>query len=501
MIGQAIKRQSCSFTAFFICWAKEVKGWAVPKLHIEVCRWLEDTSRVNILKIFRGAAKSTIVALYVAWILRENPELLVLIQAADDDTAAKMSADIRAIIERHPWCRGMKNKSRWQITKFDVTGNTDKRNASVTACGIMSNVTSSRADLVIFDDIEVPKNCLTEQTRAMLRMRESDATHILKPGGKKLYIGTPHTHDSIYDEKEAEGARVFCRPLFSIPDDRPDLKAAYDNLMVNKEYAPLLDECNQWPEYFTAEEVVFRRKECKTQNEWDSQYMLQARPVHDIRLNPASMIVYDSEAHIIAANGSVSMFIDNIQMIGASTYWDISLGKAHSDDSVLSVIFTDEAGQLYWHIAESLTGNVDEQCKQVRAIVEQYNLPVVTVETNGAGGFVPHILRKHLNGLTCGVNEYHAKEQKVKRILDAFDAPLSGGFLHVQRNVYAGKMPRQMRDWIPINTNQPDDFLDSGAGAILNTPVRIGKMVNNMPQAEFATWIPDSGTYEVAVDC
>lgn len=41
-----------------------------------------------------------------------------------------------------------------------------------------------------------------------------EATHILVPGGKKLYIGTPHAFDSIYDEQAAAGADVLKIPLF-----------------------------------------------------------------------------------------------------------------------------------------------------------------------------------------------------------------------------------------------------------------------------------------------
>jgi hypothetical protein len=34
------------------------------------------------------------------------------------------------------------------------------------------------------------------------------------PGGQKTYIGTPHTHDSVYDEQIEGGAAVLKIPLF-----------------------------------------------------------------------------------------------------------------------------------------------------------------------------------------------------------------------------------------------------------------------------------------------
>ena len=457
-------------------WA-DYKGWKVPKFHYTVCDWLENRGRIAVLEVFRGAAKSTITALYMAWKLREDAEYRFLVQSADDLTSSKMSADAQHVLSMHPLCYGMKG-NLWQTIRFSVKGNPDPRNASVTAQGIMGNVTSSRANEVIFDDVEVPKNVMTPVLRETLRRRMSDATHILVPGGSKLYIGTPHTHDSIYEEQ---------------------IKAGADSLVI-----PLFDKkgVNAWGDYFTEEEVKFRRSECKTQNEWDSQYQLKARPLHEIRLNPDMIVPYTGEPEIRSANNQVAMKINGEQMVGCSTYWDVALGKADSDDSVFSAMFTDAKGHLYWQVAKALTGEVDEQCEQICDIVVKYSIPGVCIETNGPGGFVPAILRRHLRekGLRCGVTEFHAKTNKTKRILDAFDTPLSGGFLHAHQSVLNSKLPGQMSDWIPKNTNQEDDFIDSGAGCIHNTPVRIGQIVNPGTVLPFKEWRRGQGVHEVKVE-
>lgn len=468
------KRTPIDFPSFFMMWA-EMKGWNVPVFHGRICSWLETRDRIGVLKIFRGAAKSTIVAIYVAWRLREDPSYRFLIQSADDLTSSKMSADAQHVVTTHPMCRGMKG-SLWQVTRFNVAGNPDHRNASVTAQGIMANVTSSRADEVIFDDVEVPKNVLTPGGRDILRRRISDATHILVPGGKKLYVGTPHTHDSIYEEQAKAGADALVIPLFN---DK--------------------GQC-VWPAYFTKAEIAFRRAECKTKNEWDSQYMLEARPLHEIRLDPNKIQQYNDYPSIRVANNTTVMTLRDTRMVGCSAYWDVALGKKDSDDSVFSVVFTDEQGRLYWHTADILTGELDEQCRQIRARVLELMIPGVCVETNGAGGFVPAILRKHLHGITCGITEKHVKDNKVKRILGAFDAPLSGGFLFAHRDVMAGKLPVQMRDWIPMNTSQHDDLLDAGAGCIHNTPVRIGRVVGPVSTVPFRDWRPGQGVNEVQVE-
>jgi len=197
------KRPYVSFKAFFVIWA-ERKGWVIPDFHLAICDWLERRGRTGVLKVFRGGSKSTILALYQAWKLRSNPRWRFIDRSADDGTATKLSADTKNVLLLHPLCGGM-IKGKLGVERFNVIGNPDIRNASVTAYGIMSNATSSRADEIVNDDTEVPKNIVSLETRQKLRERLSEEAHILVPGGKLLYVGTDHTHNSIYDEKIANG--------------------------------------------------------------------------------------------------------------------------------------------------------------------------------------------------------------------------------------------------------------------------------------------------------
>lgn len=204
------------------------------------------------------------------------------------------------------------------------------------------------------------------------------------------------------------------------------------------------------------------------------------------------------------------MWLGETQIVGAVAYWDCSLGKLKSDASALSLVLTDQRGQLYWHIAKGLEGELAEfdhkdriiggQVIQVREVVLALNIPCVVVETNGPGGFVPNILRQALKGTGCAVREEHSTVNKQKRILDALEPPLSSRFLWAHVDVLRGPLWDQMRDFNPAITNQPDDYLDSGAGAISQTPVRIGKIVGKPTEDRRDDWRPDAGVHEVQVD-
>ncbi|MCM3016243.1 hypothetical protein M3570_21500, partial [Bacillus subtilis] len=68
-----MENRKVGFLAFFLMWAKQ-QGWKVPLLHVRVCHWLETCDDpVRVLQVFRGAAKSTIYAVFKAWCLYCDP--------------------------------------------------------------------------------------------------------------------------------------------------------------------------------------------------------------------------------------------------------------------------------------------------------------------------------------------------------------------------------------------------------------------------------------------
>lgn len=543
-------KKKVAFLVFFLLWSERMK-WDVPDIHVRACIWLESKGNLAVLRCFRGFGKSTLLAVYNAWRYYMDNSYRILHQSESDGTAYKTSRDTQNVLRRHPLTRGMLPDGQGTVEQWWVEGaaDIDARNASMYAKGILSNVTSARADECQNDDTEVPKNIATPEAREKLRYRLGEQVHILVPGGSRLFIGTPHTHDSLYNEMEALGADCLTIRMFD-QEHRIDnaTKAAYDlpftpeyvffgigktaRLMVKgKDYrmqgtrlvfasAPGgLVDCYAgcaWPERFDREELEKRRRETRTVNEWDSQYQLHSKPVHEIRLDPAKMIAYDVKPRIETANKETMLMLGKVRIVGAAARWDCALGKVDSDASAFSGVFTDARGQLYWQFAEGLTGDIDAQCQRVRTLVIENFIPRVTVETNGIGGFVAAILRKHLAGqsihgraqapVRCAVVEDFAVENKNKRILDAFEAPMSAGFLWAHTSVVNGPTWGQMKDFNPALKSQPDDFIDSGAGAISETPIRIGRAADTAKLSGIPSdtprdnWRPNTGSYEVTLE-
>lgn len=546
-----MSKQKISFLAFFLLWAK-VMNWQVPTLHVRICQWLEFCDDpVRVLMVFRGAAKSTIYAVYKAWQLYCDPTWVSLIWAADGPLSKKLTRDTINVLRRHPLCGGMlPTKPGAQM--FWVNGATDARNASMTAVGVNQNVTSARARDIDYDDVEVPKNIRTAEARENLRAKIQESTFILVPGGRETYIGTPHTHDSIYPEQVAAGAALLKIPLFedSIRYEdtskrtryafpfQPGPDGLYVILGIHKTSRMLVEGVDYevdgqsivfpqppgavldiyarcaWPERFTRADIEKRRKKTRTLNYWDSQYMLEAKPITECRLDPDHIKAYDLHPRLEMANRGVRMMLGTVQIVSGRAYWDPAKGKIGGDTSAFSLILDDAMGNHYWHVAEGLTGEMAEfddsrntrivggQVMQICALVRRFNIVQVTVETNGLGAFIPKILQRALKqeGLRCAVREHIAKGNKNERILAGLEPPMKSGVLWAHVDVLNGPMWDEMKDWNPAIKEQPDGYLDSGAGAILEAPVRINHLVGKPTAGPDKDWRQSAGVHEVTFE-
>ncbi|WP_244126799.1 phage terminase large subunit [Burkholderia gladioli] len=535
-----------SLLAFFLIWADRMK-WEVPDVHVLACDWLEHRGDLAVLRCFRGFGKSTLLAIYNAWRYYCDPTYRILHQSESDPTAYKTSRDTQNVIRKHPLTAHLLPPGQGTVEQWWTIGSTDYRNASMYAKGILSNVTSARADECQNDDVEVPRNIQTPEAREKLRYRLGEQTHILVPGGRKLYIGTPHTHDSLYDEQEALGADCLTIPMYR-DESRVELASltAYEVPFVPEfifsgigKPAKLLREgfdytitgatvrfakapgClidfyarPSWPKRFSAEELEKRRRETRTINEWDSQYQLHAKPVSEVRLDPEKLRPYDIHPVVERANREMRMMLGMTRIVSARAYWDCATGKIGGDDSALSLILDDAAGNIYWHVAQAMLGEFAEfsdgdnaritggQVMQVCDLIEKYSIPQIYIETNGVGSFVPKLLLKALKQrkIRCGVVERTASINKNEKILAGIEPPLKSGVLWAHVDVLDSPVWDQMQSFNPLVRQQADDFIDSGASAILETPVRIGRIVGNPTAPETHDWRPSAGVHEVTLE-
>lgn len=464
----------CTYLEFVWIWNR-LQGLDTPVLHRRICRWLNarwtNGDHHLILLAFRAAGKSTLVGLYCAWLLHRNPNLRILVLAAEQDLASRMVRNVKRLIERHPLTPGLRpdQADQWASDRFTIRRDQELRDPSMLARGIGANLTGSRADVIICDDVEVPNTCDTAPKRADLRARMSEADYILTPGGTQLYVGTPHSYYTIY--------ATDTRP--EIGETAPFLDG-YQRLEI-----PILkaDGTPCWPERYGIDAIdALRRRHGDIK--FQSQMMLKPMNLTGCRLDPDRMKLYDSRLDLIERNGEAELRLNGVRMLSASAWWDPAYGGAGGGDgSVVACVFTGEDGIYHLHRVQYLTVDptlaLDEarqQCRAVARFARRNFLPSVTVETNGIGRFLPNLLRREMADMrvACAVQERHSSTSKDTRILEAFDAALGAGQIACHRSVWDTPFPMEMREWRPGGlSREHDDGLDAVAGCLSMEPVRL----------------------------
>jgi len=453
-----------------------------------MARWLErmwtGEGRRALLQAFRGSGKSTLTGLFAAWALAREPELRILVLAANQPLAEAMVANTRRIVERHPLTRHLRSRrpEQWAADRFTVARRTILREPSMLAAGVESNITGARAELVICDDVEVPNTADTALKRINLRARLAEIDFILVPGGFVLYLGTPHAEDTIYRVAGADGRAAFL--------------AGYEAMVL-----PVLDPAGEsaWPERFPRRriEAIARRTGPRR---FKSQMMLEPVSPEDGHLDPGRLGRYGEELRLVEAQGQVELLLGQRRLVTASAWWDPSFGAADGDGSVLAVVFADGEGRLYLHDLVWLnrrqgaeTASEDEAGRQCRAVIDvarRYHLPAVTVEINGIGRFLPGLLRRAAAEARAGfaVVEALARRSKHLRILEAWEVPLAAGAIAAHERVWLTPLADEMRAFQPRGGGH-DDGLDAVAGALTQKPVRFGAVVNHGARPRWQTGV------------
>lgn len=459
------------FVMFLEVWNMQ-QNYKTPLIHTLMAEWLQ-TSWDNgdtrlLLMAFRASGKSTLIGAFSAWLLWRNPDLRILVLAAESSLANKMVRNIRKIIERHSLTKTIipKNPDQWAVDRFTVKRDKELRDPSVLAAGITANITGSRADIILYDDVEVPNTADSVEKRQNLRERLGESNFTLVPDGTQIYIGTPHSYFSIYADT----------PRTEINEEGIFLDG-FKRLEI-----PLLNKRGQsvWPEQFSKDAITLLKKQSGP-HKFASQMLLKPTNIIDGRLDINLLRFYDDDIRAHEAQQQTYLFLGDKKIISCSAWWDPAFGSAAGDSSVLAVIFTDEDGLHYLHhlsyihVRDDQQDEATAQCQYVCGIAKQYLIPAIAIETNGIGKFLPAILRRELakQNIPCAVMEQANYRAKELRILESFDAVMAAKALHVHQDIRQTPFLTEMMEWQPTRKNQRDDGLDAVAGAMSLEPVRL----------------------------
>jgi hypothetical protein len=415
------------------------------------------------IQAFRGVGKSWITGAFVLWTLFNNPEKKIMIISASKERADNMSIFLQKLIIETPWLehlRPEKDDSRWSRISFDVKCSPHQA-PSVKSVGITGQLTGSRADLMILDDIEVPGNSMTELMREKLLQLCTEAESILTPkqDSRILYLGTPQTTFTIYRKLAERNYRPFV------------WTARYPRSMENYEntIAPQLQEdidngASPWTptdDRFDEEDLLEREASMGRSN-FMLQFMLDTSlsdsekfPLKCSDLIVTSVNPTTAPDSIIWCSdpSNVIKELPTVGLPGDYFYSPMCIGErwdayteticsvdpsGRGTDETAAAYISQRNGILYLHEMRAYRdGYSDNTLLDILRGCKKFGATKLVIETNFGDGIVAELFRKHLQQTKqlIDIEEVRANVRKEDRIIDALEPVLNQHRLVIDRKV------------------------------------------------------------------
>ena len=418
------------------------------------------------IQAFRGVGKSWITGAFVLWTLFNDPEKKIMIISASKERADNMSIFLQKLIIETPWLKHLQPKSddsRWSRISFDVLCSPHQA-PSVKSVGITGQLTGSRADLMILDDIEVPGNSMTELMREKLLQLCTEAESILTPkaDSRICYLGTPQTVFTVYRKLAERNYRPFVWPS-RYP--RKGKLNQYEGLLAPQIQEDIDAGVEAWtctdPDRFDHEDLLEREASMGRSN-----YMLQFQldtslsdaekfplKMADLLVSsvnpteaPESLVWCSDPSNVIKDLPTVGLpgdyFYSPMQIQGewgpyTETICSVDPSGRGTDETAAAFI-SQRNGFLYLHEMRAYRdGYSDSTLLDILRGCRKYNVTKLVIETNFGDGIVSELFKKHLQQTkqAIDIEEIRANVRKEDRIIDSLEPVLNQHRLCVNKSV------------------------------------------------------------------
>ena len=440
---------------------------APTPVQLQILDYLEKGPKRRTICAFRGCGKSTLSAMYILHRLYHNPESKVLIISASMNRAESMSAWLLKTIGDVSWLRHMlpdSHDGRYSRISFDVgTCKYIEQSPSVRAAGITGQITGSRADLILCDDVETVQTALTQVQREKLRNALSEMEVILKPGedSEIIYLGTPHSStDSIYFALHRDLNYEMQMWPSRVPQDTTPYKGCL---------APLIearmphDVGRPTDTRFSEDELL--QRELSMSNMQNKMQMMLDSTLSDVERYPlrcADLMVINIDQYlpeVMVYEKNKAYRLDDLPCAGMSHdpwfYRPREQSGTIACDEVPTVLALDPSGggsdefgfcvmkahagsYFICELGGHLGGVSDAFWKKLAALCKKWHVNEVLVETNFGGLEVyKQLLLPYLRAAdaACRVEPVRANQRKELRIIDTLAPVMQTHRMAIDRRV------------------------------------------------------------------
>tara|TARA_Y100000361_G_scaffold151217_1_gene168243 strand:- start:239 stop:1966 length:1728 start_codon:yes stop_codon:yes gene_type:complete len=434
------------------------------KTQYDIAEYVDNGPRRCCIQAFRGVGKSWITSAYVCHQLLLNPSMNILVVSASKTRSDDFSTFTLRLINEMPLLKHLIPREEQRSSKiaFDVGPAPAAHAPSVKSVGITGQLTGSRADLIVADDVESLNNSLTQQMRDKIQETIKEFDAVLKPDGRIVYLGTPQTEMSIYNVLPERGYEIRIWPA-RVPSEKAI--TAYGHRL-----APYIsDKCKESPEGTPVDPQRFdstdlaEREASYGKSGFALQYMLDTSlsDVGKYPLRLSDLIVHPLDAEVASPKltwaSSPELAWKDLQSVGLAGdayYRPMEVAKDHQKytGAVMSIdpagMGKDETayavvkilnGQLFLTASGGyLGGYTPPVLSSLGQIAKAHKVNHIIVESNFGDGMFTQLLKPVLTndvGYPCTIEEVRHSVQKEKRIIDTLEPVMNSHRLIVDPKV------------------------------------------------------------------
>lgn len=416
----------------------------------DIAEYVDKGPRRCCIQAFRGVGKSWITSAYVCHQLLLNPSLNILVVSASKTRSDDFSTFTLRLISEMPLLKHLIPREEQRSSKiaFDVAPAPAAHAPSVKSVGITGQLTGSRADLIVADDVESLNNSLTQQMRDKIQETIKEFDAVLKPDGRIVYLGTPQTEMSIYNVLPERGYEIRIWPA-RIPTQKT--LQAYGSRL-----APYIQQkAEEYPEGTPTDSQRFdstdlaEREASYGKSGFALQYMLDTSlsDVGKYPLRLSDLIVHPLDLEVASPKltwaSSPELAWKDLQCVGLAGdryYRPMEVAPDHQKytGAVMSIdpagMGKDETayavvkilnGQLFLTASGGFLGGYSPSVlKALGTVAKTHKVKQIIVESNFGDGMFSQLLKPVLTrdvGYPCTIEEVRHNIQKEKRIIDTLE--------------------------------------------------------------------------------
>lgn len=476
-------------------------------IQLDIAGYMQEGPKRRIIEAFRGVGKSWMAAAYVLWLLRNDPQKKIMVVSASKTRADDFAMFCIRLIREMPLLQCLepdREDQRAAANRFDVRPAFPDQSPSVKSVGIFGQLTGSRADLILPDDVETPNTSWTVGMREKLLAAVGEFQAILKPGGDIMFLGTPQTEESLYNKLQLRGftGRIW-------PARYPEKPEKYGEAL-----APVILEAERSligkptdPRRFSEMDLL-ERETSYGRSAFALQFQLDTS-LSDLERFPLRLTdlmvleVSDHAPEKLVWSGGAEYRIADLPAVGFSGDFYHRPAFIHGDwlEFQGCVMHIDPSGkgqdETAYAIVAHLNGNLflleagafkdgytDEVLEGLAQAAKRRKVNLILLEDQFGQGMLENLLKPYLQlHHPCTIEPVRSNVQKERRIINALEPVMNQHRLIVNRSVVENDAKGREDDAIEKRLSyqlfhqlthitvdkgclQHDDRLDAVAGAV-----------------------------------